>query len=1001
MKNFASWCPTLALALLLGAPVAGEPSGAPAAPVGDLAVPGGVRGLLRAADLPSTADPATALLSVVRVSYGPGAQPPERLWRYLDVLSRTQAAADALPRHEAALPVTGAPSALLQAWAGACGLAITGGTVKEADGPGEADRRRMLDLAGVSVGEWARRLNAGDTVNVEIPSETVPLPLSPEAWAGLLSRHASPAPLLRQILGDRRAAFLYYGLMALDDETLAYLASHPGVLAAVEDRDAGVFAEWGRSIHIRNGRVQLPGGERAGTLWQAIAGRPADDVEGFIRGLLAKDTGRAAFFYDTVGHLDPARQAFALGDDRSGLALYGAFARSRTVDTTGAWPLVRHPVSPAAVLRQVRVDGKGVMAFPSSRGLWDTAIGGSFQACGHLAADDRPADATWIVDRIDRLPLERHAAWLGALAFAQRVFPRATSADLPAICEAVVSFPQHDALLLSLERIGLDDPRDYAAALRFAARAFSGLDRRVAVTRTAQVQGALALLERAAWTGVLPKARLRAVVMSLVAQGGEAAPARDANAGLVPGTVGRWMASTLLPALCPGPPLTPEGCLIRAASGHGTPPGSAGFVSWEDQRYRVDLGAATATRLEQIRARLQPVRIDDALALLAAAETLGDPRTPPAEVERQVDTLKALAAGMTLDYGDLFGHSTAELWSLHGLNARLAAHPDERMRVDIAAHLTDVADMVLANALVSFAYALGIGDPDDAVLLEGNPAAHHLFDATEGPATEPWHLPQELQRVDRTWQIEGSVLALRTVYAKSWLRRLSLQDPGARVWPDPQDVHDVGETAAAFNPFTLTDDSLGAIVEAIRRGRARASALLTTPNLLWGKAAELGLGEWRCRAALWLGRRDPARAVKQFSRTELLWLGEPTAPEATLDTWGVATRPIDGSLSIRMPRGHTWEDFQGPRGVGLLATQLADVHLRVAEVLADLKLPATLAPDVAAYADWDVMTSAGMAHPDDWFALARAADTLPEDRFLDYVSALTASGPLVPTTDRQ
>jgi hypothetical protein len=37
-----------------------------------------------------------------------------------------------------------------------------------------------------------------------------------------------------------------------------------------------------------------------------------------------------------------------------------------------------------------------------------------------------------------------------------------------------------------------------------------------------------------------------------------------------------------------------------------------------------------------------------------------------------------------------------------------------------------------------------------------------------------------------------------------------------------------------------------------------------------------------------------------------------------------------------------------------------------------------------------------MAHQDDWLAVARAAQAVPADRMADYVSALTADGPLVP-----
>jgi hypothetical protein len=192
------------------------------------------------------------------------------------------------------------------------------------------------------------------------------------------------------------------------------------------------------------------------------------------------------------------------------------------------------------------------------------------------------------------------------------------------------------------------------------------------------------------------------------------------------------------------------------------------------------------------------------------------------------------------------------------------------------------------------------------------------------------------------------------------------------------------------------------VVSAIRRGRSRVAELIISPREFWKAARNAGLGEWRCRAALWAAGGNPGRATGRpdpagyFSLAELMWLGEPAAPAEQIDAWGVATRPIDGGLSVRMPRTTTWEDYQGPIGQGQLATQMADVHLAVAEALADMKLPAVLAPDVAAQATWDVMAAARMAQRDDWFALVRAAQSIPRDRFLDYVSALTATGPLVP-----
>ena len=189
------------------------------------------------------------------------------------------------------------------------------------------------------------------------------------------------------ILRDRRAALLYYGLMALDDDTLAFLGNHPELLTAITDRSAGAFAEWGRSIRVSAAGVEVPGGDGAAALWQALVGHARSDPAGFIRALLERDGGRASFFYDTVAHLDPARQAFALGGadgtDRVGRfrALYGVFATTRTFDSGEAWPVFRHPFNPAAVLREVTANESGGMSAPASRVLWDAVFSASSSAC--------------------------------------------------------------------------------------------------------------------------------------------------------------------------------------------------------------------------------------------------------------------------------------------------------------------------------------------------------------------------------------------------------------------------------------------------------------------------------------------------------------------------------------------------------------------------------------------------------------------------------------------
>src|SRR5687768_679638 len=75
----------------------------------------------------------------------------------------------------------------------------------------EADRRRQA----VRQALW---------IKSDKPGEPLPLPLDPSIWRDtILQQRVDDKYLVSAILGDRREALLYYGLSALDDETLAWL----------------------------------------------------------------------------------------------------------------------------------------------------------------------------------------------------------------------------------------------------------------------------------------------------------------------------------------------------------------------------------------------------------------------------------------------------------------------------------------------------------------------------------------------------------------------------------------------------------------------------------------------------------------------------------------------------------------------------------------------------------------------------------------------------------
>jgi len=77
-----------------------------------------------------------------------------------------------------------------------------------------------------------------------------------------------------------------------------------------------------------------------------------------------------------------------------------------------------------------------------------------------------------------------------------------------------------------------------------------------------------------------------------------------------------------------------------------------------------------------------------------------------------------------------------------------------------------------------------------------------------------------------------------------------------------------------------------------------------------------------------------------------------------------------------------------------MAALAPDLHLRVAELLAEMDLPARLAPSVLAMAAEDLAHGGAPAYVDDPLAVARFARSLTRARMEDYVAALAVNGSL-------
>src|SRR5262249_8030575 len=142
-------------------------------------------------------------------------------------------------------------------------------------------------------------------------------------------------------------------------------------------------------------------------------------------------------------------------------------------------------------------------------------------------------------------------------------------------------------------------------------------------------------------------------------------------------------------------------------------------------------------RLRRIREKQGGSSLDQALDLAGAARLMTRERITGDDVQSAAGVLKAIGS-------ELPPKSKADPATLppgvgapknaRGTVDRVAREltkagqtGDVSRRAPIAESLTEVADRVAAEALISLAYAIDIGDPDSAVLLAGNVALRHDF----------------------------------------------------------------------------------------------------------------------------------------------------------------------------------------------------------------------------------------------------------------------------------
>ena len=362
-----------------------------------------------------------------------------------------------------------------------------------------------------------------------VRTATVPLPLDASIWREtILGFPVKDGELAAAILSDRSTALLYYGLSTMDEDTLGWLGPDRETLLHLR-RHAGPFASFGRSVKVRGGRVSVPGGKSAEPIWAALVGvdpgRPSIFVQRLFRG-----SGRLAWFYDTIQHLDGDHQQLVFGGEEPESARIERTRALLDVFESAApeWqildrPFVRPTLDPSVVVSLLAVNSDGSLLGPPRRRVWELVFrdrsGEALNADtlgDQSAADNRVIEPSWLARRISLVPAHIGRARLDAFLFAQHRFQgrRSDDATMIGALRGVMAFP---ALALTLERIGITEPATYAAAARTATtlNGIRGVESRIIAL--AQFQASLAIVDHAVRDGDLEHDAALAMTSSLVA----------------------------------------------------------------------------------------------------------------------------------------------------------------------------------------------------------------------------------------------------------------------------------------------------------------------------------------------------------------------------------------------------------------------------------------------------------------------------------------------------
>ena len=214
--------------------------------------------------------------------------------------------------------------------------------------------------SGFPLVELEEALRQNTTFTHSVLSTDVPVLFEVSDWAG------EEKSVLDTLLDDPRLARLYWALARLDEGTRRSLKGEPGIEALLPV--ASILDFYGSHIQIRNGRVLVPGGSGAERGWRNLVGSDLDEPGEFVQGLLEKDEGWLAAYFDTLGRIPRSQQTYFTEPNR--LRRFYEALRGRDLSPSPARPVFRPVAGLQFLLSRTYIGANGQPHIPGNLEVW-------------------------------------------------------------------------------------------------------------------------------------------------------------------------------------------------------------------------------------------------------------------------------------------------------------------------------------------------------------------------------------------------------------------------------------------------------------------------------------------------------------------------------------------------------------------------------------------------------------------------------------------------------